>query len=151
MRPPLERFWKEIAHAVPRRLCSLSALRSRKCHISSSTTTCHSGHATAPHGGTSRYRHQQRGDGMYDVVVVGGGAAGTFAAIEAARRGSTVLCLEATSRPLKKVSVSGGGRCNVMHDPNSWPDGGTHNHTLVRSRSVCMRLNTHCTAPCTSL
>lgn len=49
-------------------------------------------------------------------LIVGGGAAGYFAAIEmAARVGSRahVLLLEATSRPLHKVRISGGGRCNV--------------------------------------
>mmetsp|Transcript_11867 Transcript_11867/g.35362 ORF Transcript_11867/g.35362 Transcript_11867/m.35362 type:complete len:429 (-) Transcript_11867:32-1318(-) len=51
------------------------------------------------------------------VVVVGGGASGYFAAISAARRGADVTILEATRKPLKKVLASGGGRCNVMHDP----------------------------------
>lgn len=52
------------------------------------------------------------------VVVVGGGAAGFFAAIACAERlagrGSVTL-LEATAQPLAKVRVSGGGRCNVTH------------------------------------
>ena len=55
----------------------------------------------------------------YSVLVVGGGAAGYFAAIAAAERlgpaGRVVLC-EATAHPLAKVRVSGGGRCNVTHD-----------------------------------
>ena len=55
-----------------------------------------------------------------DVVVVGGGAAGVFAAVAAARAGARVLCLEGGSRPLRKVRVSGGGRCNVMHDATTW-------------------------------
>lgn len=52
------------------------------------------------------------------VVVVGGGAAGFFAAIACAEklagRGSVTL-LEATANPLAKVRVSGGGRCNATH------------------------------------
>lgn len=54
----------------------------------------------------------------YDFVVVGGGAAGFFAAINAAehRVGLKVLLLEATPRVLSKVKVSGGGRCNVTHN-----------------------------------
>ncbi len=52
------------------------------------------------------------------VVVVGGGAAGFFAAIACAEklgaRGSVTL-YEATAHPLAKVRVSGGGRCNVTH------------------------------------
>ena len=52
------------------------------------------------------------------MIVVGGGAAGFFAAISCAEkmgdRGSVTL-LEATAHPLAKVRVSGGGRCNVTH------------------------------------
>lgn len=53
----------------------------------------------------------------WDLVVVGGGAAGFFGAIACAEAfsGARVLILEATSRVLTKVKVSGGGRCNVMH------------------------------------
>jgi predicted Rossmann fold flavoprotein len=49
------------------------------------------------------------------VIVVGGGAAGFFAAIHAAERGADVTILEKTSRVLDKVRISGGGRCNVTH------------------------------------
>ncbi|EKX37629.1 hypothetical protein GUITHDRAFT_55772, partial [Guillardia theta CCMP2712] len=55
-------------------------------------------------------------------IVVGGGPAGFMAAIEAARRAKEggakldVTVLEATSKVLGKVKISGGGRCNVMHD-----------------------------------
>jgi len=52
------------------------------------------------------------------VIIVGGGAAGFFAAIACAEklgdRGSVTL-YEATAHPLAKVRVSGGGRCNVTH------------------------------------
>lgn len=55
----------------------------------------------------------------HSVLVIGGGAAGYFAAIAAAERlgpaGTVVLC-EATAHPLAKVRISGGGRCNVTHD-----------------------------------
>jgi len=47
--------------------------------------------------------------------VVGGGAAGFFAAITAAEQGADVTILEKTSRVLEKVRISGGGRCNVTH------------------------------------
>ena len=53
------------------------------------------------------------------VVVIGGGAAGFFAAItcaEALGARGTVTLLEATQHPLAKVRVSGGGRCNVTHN-----------------------------------
>ena len=53
----------------------------------------------------------------YSVVIIGGGAAGFFAAIKCAEmlpRGS-VLLLEQTQKILSKVKISGGGRCNVTH------------------------------------
>ncbi len=54
---------------------------------------------------------------QFDVVVIGGGAAGFFAAIHAAQGGQReVAILEKTSKLLTKVLVSGGGRCNVTHD-----------------------------------
>src|ERR1044071_6435306 len=56
--------------------------------------------------------------GLTRVIVVGGGAAGFFAAIAAAEKlGATgeVTIYEATAHPLAKVRVSGGGRCNVTH------------------------------------
>jgi predicted Rossmann fold flavoprotein len=49
----------------------------------------------------------------FDVVVLGGGAAGLFAATEAARRGARVLLLERNKKPGVKVLASGGSRCNV--------------------------------------
>lgn len=52
-----------------------------------------------------------------DLIVVGGGAAGFFAAITCAESSSkSVLILEKTSHLLHKVRISGGGRCNVTHD-----------------------------------
>lgn len=54
---------------------------------------------------------------VYDLVVVGGGAAGFFGAIQAAEAhaGSRILILEKSNKVLSKVRVSGGGRCNVTH------------------------------------
>ena len=51
------------------------------------------------------------------VVVVGGGAAGFFAAITCAeaRPGARVTLLERSAQFLGKVRISGGGRCNVTH------------------------------------
>ncbi len=54
----------------------------------------------------------------WDLIVVGGGAAGVFAAIAAAEAlgdGRRILILEKSSHFLSKVKVSGGGRCNVTH------------------------------------
>ena len=53
----------------------------------------------------------------YDLIVIGGGAAGYFGALACAEahQGARVLILEATGRILTKVKISGGGRCNVTH------------------------------------
>lgn len=51
------------------------------------------------------------------IAVIGGGPSGVFASIAASEDTSTkVTIFEATSEPLKKVKISGGGRCNVLHD-----------------------------------
>jgi len=48
-------------------------------------------------------------------VVIGGGAAGLFCAIEAGRRGRRVLVLEHSDLVGKKIAISGGGRCNFTN------------------------------------
>ncbi len=54
---------------------------------------------------------------MYDVIIVGGGAAGFYAAIHTAKQapGLKVIVLEKSKNVLSKVKISGGGRCNVTH------------------------------------
>ncbi|RAP38953.1 aminoacetone oxidase family FAD-binding enzyme [Candidatus Marinamargulisbacteria bacterium SCGC AAA071-K20] len=66
-----------------------------------------------------------------DIVVIGGGAAGFFSAIQAAALGKSVVILEQYKNVLSKVKVSGGGRCNVTYscfEPRSlaehYPRGG---------------------------
>ena len=51
------------------------------------------------------------------VLIIGGGAAGYFAAITAAEQSSDleIVIAEAGKKPLQKVEISGGGRCNVTH------------------------------------
>lgn len=53
----------------------------------------------------------------FDLVVVGGGAAGFFGAIQRAERkpGARIVILEKSPDVLSKVRISGGGRCNVTH------------------------------------
>ncbi len=51
----------------------------------------------------------------YDVVILGGGAAGLMCASEAAGRGRKVLVLEQSPKPAPKILVSGGGRCNFTN------------------------------------
>lgn len=52
---------------------------------------------------------------MYDVIVIGGGAAGMMAAGRAASRGRRVLVLEKNGVLGKKLSITGGGRCNITN------------------------------------
>ncbi|MFH0777609.1 MAG: NAD(P)/FAD-dependent oxidoreductase [Candidatus Eisenbacteria bacterium] len=49
------------------------------------------------------------------VIVVGGGAAGLMAAGQAARLGAEVFLLEKTSRPGRKLTIAGKGRCNLTN------------------------------------
>ena len=51
----------------------------------------------------------------YDGIVIGGGAAGIYAAIHAAKQGSKVLLLEKNDRLGKKLLITGKGRCNVTN------------------------------------
>ena len=51
------------------------------------------------------------------IAVIGGGAAGFFAAIHASGPGIQVLLFEKSTKVLSKVKISGGGRCNVTHRP----------------------------------
>src|SRR6267154_5700075 len=59
----------------------------------------------------------ERENVSFDLVVIGGGAAGFFGAITTAEVNPklSVLILEKTTKLLSKVKVSGGGRCNVTH------------------------------------
>jgi len=51
----------------------------------------------------------------YDVIILGGGAAGLMCAIAAGQRGRRVLVLEGSNRVGKKILMSGGGRCNFTN------------------------------------
>ena len=52
---------------------------------------------------------------MYEIIVIGGGAAGMFAACAAAGTGAQVLLLERGDRLGKKLNITGKGRCNVTN------------------------------------
>ena len=52
----------------------------------------------------------------YDGIVIGGGAAGLYAAAWAARKGSKVLLIEKNDRLGKKLLITGKGRCNVTNN-----------------------------------
>ena len=51
----------------------------------------------------------------YDVVILGAGAAGMMAAIEAGRRGRRVLIIDHAAAVGEKIRISGGGRCNFTN------------------------------------
>ncbi len=51
----------------------------------------------------------------YDVIVIGGGASGMMAAATAAHRGKKVLLIEKNKKLGAKLSISGGGRCNITN------------------------------------
>ena len=51
----------------------------------------------------------------FDVVIIGGGAAGLMCAIEAGKRGRSVVILEHNDSVGKKIRISGGGRCNFTN------------------------------------
>lgn len=52
---------------------------------------------------------------MFDIAVIGGGAAGMAAAVAAARKGAAVTLLEKEARVGKKLLATGNGRCNFTN------------------------------------
>lgn len=69
------------------------------------------------------------GEFLKKIVVIGGGAAGVMAAISAAEEHQTadvlITVIEKNERPLRKVMITGKGRCNVTNN--------TDNDTLIKS------------------
>ena len=51
----------------------------------------------------------------FDLIIIGGGPAGLFAALTAASSGMHVAVLEKNAQPGKKLLISGSGQCNVTH------------------------------------
>lgn len=51
----------------------------------------------------------------FDVLVIGAGAAGMMCAIEAGKRGRSVLIVDHAKAPGEKIRISGGGRCNFTN------------------------------------
>jgi predicted Rossmann fold flavoprotein len=79
---------------------------------------------------------------MWDLIVVGAGAAGLMAAIRAAERGRRVLVLEKNQRPGIKILMSGGTRCNLTHATDNrgivaaFGPGGRFLHSALAALSV---------------
>ena len=64
-----------------------------------------------------------------DVIIIGGGAAGLFCAIQAGKRGRRVLVLELSQTIGKKIRISGGGRCNftnIYTNPDNFTSSNPH-------------------------
>ena len=51
----------------------------------------------------------------YDVIIIGAGAAGLMCAVQAGKRGRTVLVLDHAQKVGEKIRISGGGRCNFTN------------------------------------
>ncbi len=65
----------------------------------------------------------------YDVIIIGGGAAGLFCAIEAGKRGRRTLVIEHNAQAGRKILISGGGRCNFTNidtRPENFVSGNPH-------------------------
>jgi predicted Rossmann fold flavoprotein len=52
---------------------------------------------------------------QWDAIILGAGAAGMMAAVEAGRRGRRVLVIDHAKAPGEKIRISGGGRCNFTN------------------------------------
>src|SRR5574340_299186 len=50
-----------------------------------------------------------------DIIIIGAGASGLMCAIEAGKRGRSVLLLDHAERAGQKIRISGGGRCNFTN------------------------------------
>jgi predicted Rossmann fold flavoprotein len=68
----------------------------------------------------------------HDVLVIGAGAAGMMCAIEAGKRGRSVLIVDHAKAPGEKIRISGGGRCNFTNL------GATHLNFLSANPKFCV-------------
>ncbi|HEV8538943.1 MAG TPA: NAD(P)/FAD-dependent oxidoreductase [Bacteroidota bacterium] len=68
---------------------------------------------------------------MPDVIILGAGAAGLMCAIEAGKRGRSVLVLERNERIGEKIRISGGGRCNFTNRVTE------HEHYISENPHFC--------------
>jgi predicted Rossmann fold flavoprotein len=73
----------------------------------------------------------------YDVVIIGGGAAGLLCAIESGKRGRSVAVIERNESVGRKIRISGGGRCNftnIYTAPENFLAGNSSFHKSALSR-----------------
>ena len=64
---------------------------------------------------------------IYDLVIIGAGASGCMAGIQAGRRGASVLLLEKNEKIGKKLYITGKGRCNLTNNS----DVSTHLNNII--------------------
>lgn len=69
----------------------------------------------------------------YDVIIIGAGASGLFAAASAHKRDKRVAILEMGQCPARKVMASGGGKCNITNDTVGFDKYFGNNPNFVRS------------------
>ena len=69
----------------------------------------------------------------YDVVIIGAGASGMFAAASAINNGRNVAIVEMSATPARKVAVSGGGNCNLTNTNATYLNYFGANPEFVRS------------------
>ena len=68
-------------------------------------------------------------DNIYDVIILGAGAAGLMSAITAGKRGKKVLILEKSNKVGKKILMSGGGKSNFTNlnvEPKNFISANSH-------------------------
>jgi len=73
----------------------------------------------------------------YDAVIIGAGAAGLFAGIQAARRGRRTVVIDHSKKPAEKIRISGGGRCNFTNihaGPDRFLSNNRHFHKSALAR-----------------
>ena len=71
-----------------------------------------------------------------DVAIIGGGAAGLAAGIEAGRRGLGTLIIERNNELGKKILQAGNGRCNISHADVKSSDYSRYNNANHREEFV---------------
>lgn len=74
---------------------------------------------------------------MFDVIVIGAGAAGLMCAYSAAQRGKHVLLLDKANKLGKKILMSGGGRCNFTNVDIQFENYLCHNPHFIKSALSC--------------
>lgn len=73
------------------------------------------------------------------IAVIGGGAAGIYAALAARSEGASVIIFERNARLGIKILISGGGKCNITHDATP----GEIEKGFIRSESRFLRHALH--------